>query len=201
MYINSGELVRGSVNQIEIGLNQSPCISGTVHWLLCSIFIQYASSGRAVFGEPIAAGLGSDGTHYWHKDWAHAAGYVMAPPLRPDPSTPSYLMDLLAKYAQHFSRAQLLQALTEFSWINMKAYDLIQKYTTFPVIMTAYKINKIVMHYISREIYFTVVILMSHHIILYSQTTYLFSKNIHSGSIFINDISYFQWWSECNRDW
>lgn len=49
-----------------------------------------------VIGEPIAAGLGTDGTHYFNKCWRHAAGHIMSPPLRDDPSTPGYLMDLLA---------------------------------------------------------------------------------------------------------
>jgi dihydropyrimidinase len=52
--------------------------------------------GWKVYGEPIAAGLGVDGTHMWHHDWRHAAGYVMGPPLRPDPTVKDYLMGMLA---------------------------------------------------------------------------------------------------------
>ncbi|EDO46551.1 predicted protein [Nematostella vectensis] len=52
--------------------------------------------GKVVIGEPIAAGLGCDGTNYWHKCWRHGAGHVMGPPLRPDTSTPEHLMNLLA---------------------------------------------------------------------------------------------------------
>lgn len=52
--------------------------------------------GQVVFGEPVAASLGSDGTQYYNKCWRHAAAHVMSPPLRDDPDTAVYLMDLLA---------------------------------------------------------------------------------------------------------
>ncbi|EGG23855.1 dihydropyrimidinase [Cavenderia fasciculata] len=56
----------------------------------------HRGKGHRVFGEPIAAGLGVDGQQCWNHDWRHAAAYVMGPPIRPDPTTKEYLMDMLA---------------------------------------------------------------------------------------------------------
>lgn len=52
--------------------------------------------GVCVWGETLAAALGTDGTNYNHKCWRHAAGHVLSPPLRPDENTPKDLMIKLA---------------------------------------------------------------------------------------------------------
>jgi len=51
--------------------------------------------GNVVFAEALAAGLGTDGRHYWDKDWDHAAGFVMSPVIDEDPMTKEYQMRLI----------------------------------------------------------------------------------------------------------
>jgi len=79
--------------------NQAGCPLYVVHVMSKTAGDAVANArreGEVVFGEPTAAGLGTDGTNCWNKCWKHAACHVMSPPLRPDPTTPGYLMDLLA---------------------------------------------------------------------------------------------------------
>lgn len=50
-----------------------------------------------IFGETLAATLGSDGTNYRHTCFNHAAAHILSPPLRPDITTPEFVMKMLAK--------------------------------------------------------------------------------------------------------
>lgn len=51
--------------------------------------------GCVVFGETITAAFGTDGSHYFHKCWRHAAAHVLSPPLRSDKNTPEVLINLM----------------------------------------------------------------------------------------------------------
>jgi len=54
-------------------------------------------AGKVVFAEVIPAAVSIDGSEYFSKCWRHAAGHVVSPPLREDPLTGDYLLDLLSK--------------------------------------------------------------------------------------------------------
>lgn len=58
---------------------------------------QACTRGDRVFGETLVAALATDGSHYKHACFNHSAGHVLSPPLRPDSTTPYFLMNLLAQ--------------------------------------------------------------------------------------------------------
>lgn len=55
------------------------------------------SDGAVVFGEPLASSVGIDGSEQYGKNVEKAARLVTCPPLRPDPTTPAYLIEKLAE--------------------------------------------------------------------------------------------------------
>uniref|UniRef100_A0ABD2WLR1 dihydropyrimidinase n=1 Tax=Trichogramma kaykai TaxID=54128 RepID=A0ABD2WLR1_9HYME len=92
------EVEAEAVNRACIIANQVSCPLYVVHVMSRSAADALSDArarGVCVWGETLAAALGTDGTTYQHKCWRHAAGHVLSPPLRPDPDTPEALMKKL----------------------------------------------------------------------------------------------------------
>ena len=113
--------------------NQLDCPLYVVHVMsktAAHIIIQKRKEGLVVFGEPIAASLACDGTHYYHRCWRHAAAYVLSPPLREDTTTPDYLMQLLANGDLDCTGNFILCQLIHMP-INFRIYIVVYNFNSF----------------------------------------------------------------------
>lgn len=98
------EIEEEAANRACVLACQANCPLYVVHIMskgAANVVSVHRRRGAVIFGEPIAAGLGTDGAHYYNEDWRHAAAHVMSPPLSRDPTSKDLLMDYLASGQLH----------------------------------------------------------------------------------------------------
>lgn len=91
-----------ATNRACVIAHQTKCPLYVVHVMSVSAAEEVARArerwGKTfIFGETLAAALGTDGNEYHNKCWHHAAAHVLSPPLRPRKDTKDVLMKFLAK--------------------------------------------------------------------------------------------------------
>ncbi|KAK7791527.1 hypothetical protein R5R35_008688 [Gryllus longicercus] len=88
-----------AVNRACVIANQVSCPLYVVHVMsksAAAVVDAARKNGQRVFGETLAAAVGTDGTHCSHPCFQHAAAHILSPPLNPDPSTKDRLVEYLA---------------------------------------------------------------------------------------------------------
>ncbi|XP_044008997.1 dihydropyrimidinase isoform X3 [Aphidius gifuensis] len=78
-------------NQVNCPLFIGPVMSKSA----ADVISARHDNGGVVFGQPIAASIGIDGSELYGKDINKACRFVTNPPLRPDSTTPAYLIEKL----------------------------------------------------------------------------------------------------------
>ncbi|XP_049881817.1 dihydropyrimidinase isoform X1 [Pectinophora gossypiella] len=94
------EVEAEAVNRACVIANQANTPLYIVHMMSKSAVQALRAARRKqkqpVYGETLAATVGTDGSHYRNACFRHAAAHVLSPPLRPDPSTPEAIVEALA---------------------------------------------------------------------------------------------------------
>ena len=93
------EVEAEATNRAIVLANQTNCPLYVVHvmsQMAADVIASARNRGSIVFGEVLAAAIGTDGTHHYNKCWRHAAAHVMSPPLRAEKGTTESLINLLS---------------------------------------------------------------------------------------------------------
>ncbi|XP_051154972.1 dihydropyrimidinase isoform X2 [Leptopilina boulardi] len=94
------EVEAEAVNRACVIANQVNCplyVTAVMSKSAADVISAKKSDGYIIYGEPLASSIGIDGSDQYGKDIIKARCIITNPPLRPDPTTPAYLIEQLAQ--------------------------------------------------------------------------------------------------------